>query len=132
MALIIFLRGLESDIKTIHGEAQVSHGKNDKGKGKSKTLLDKIHAFDTQQKHKLQCNLSARGCFVALLEGYVNKANAKLAVELSKPVLRALTEPSISMMKQIFTQVNNLYGDKFGDDSQANLAGDDRGAPTGN
>ena len=48
----------------------------------------------------------------------MTKVNAKNVAELAKPVLRALTEPNLSMVSQHFTLVNNVYKEKFGKNSE--------------
>jgi hypothetical protein len=123
MALIPFLKTMRHEpmLATIQEEAQVPHGKSGQ-RGKSPTLLQHIHEFDQEGKHKLSCNRSARGCLVALLEAYLTKSNHKRAAVLAEPLLRALSDFNVSMMSQLFTQVNNAYSRRFGPESPEHLA----------
>lgn len=118
MALLSFLKQMRHEpmLATIQQEAQVPHGKSGQ-RGKSPTLLQHIHDFDQEEKHKLSCNRSARGCFVALLEAYLTKSNHKQVAVLAEPILRALTDFNVTMTSQLFTQVNNAYGRRFGQGS---------------
>jgi hypothetical protein len=108
--------GQEPLIDTIRQEAQEPHGKSGQ-RGKSPTLLQRIHEFDEEQKHKLSCNRCAHGCLVALLEAYLTKANHKKAAVLVEPLVRALTDFNVTMTSQLFTQINNTYSRRFGQSS---------------
>ena len=90
-------------------------------KERKRIILERIHEFDIEHKHDLNCKRSIRGCFIALLVAYTTKTNYKKVLLLAEPILRALTEPNLDMVDQHFTLVNNAFKHKFGKDSDQHV-----------
>ena len=90
-------------------------------KERKKAILKRIHDFDAEHKHDLNCKRSLRGCFIALVMAYSTMTNYKKVLELVKEPLRALTEPNLTMVVQHFSKVNNAFKDKFGENSDQHV-----------
>ena len=90
-------------------------------KERKKAILKRIHDFDVEHKHDLNCKRSVRGCFIALVMAYTTKTNYRKVLPWAEPILRALTEPNLDMVDQHFTMVNNAFRDKFGENSEQHI-----------
>ena len=94
-------------------------------KEREKAILKRIHDFDVEHKHDLNCKRSVRGCFIALVMAYTTKTNYRKVLPCAEPILRALAEPNLDMVDQHFTMVNNAFRDKFGEFRAAYLVQED-------
>ena len=73
-------------------------------------LMERIHSFDAED----ECKRSVRLCLVAVAVAHSDEKTYKKIIQLLQKPLRALTEPNLDIVDQIFTEANNAYKKKFG------------------